>query len=134
MTTPAGSKEGLKACRFGAEAIHVASIRASCPWCGDVKLRPRDLTLRVCADTDHGTYSFVCPRCGDRVARDASPRICALLVSAGVQTEVWRRPAELLEPRLGPPLTVDDLLDFHLLLAEEGWFDRFVETVRDPSG
>jgi predicted RNA-binding Zn-ribbon protein involved in translation (DUF1610 family) len=109
----------------------MATIRAACPTCGDVKLRSRDLTVRVCADDDHGTYSFACPRCGDSVRRDASPRILALLVSAGVRTEVWHRPAELLEPREGPPLTSDDLLDFHLLLNEPGWFDRLAETVGD---
>ena len=32
--------------------------------------------------------------------------------------QVWRLPAELTESRVGAPLTPDDLLDFHLLLAE----------------
>jgi predicted RNA-binding Zn-ribbon protein involved in translation (DUF1610 family) len=110
----------------------MATIRAACPTCGDVKLRSRDLTVRVCADTDAGMYSFACPRCGASVARDASPRILALLVSAGVRTEVWHPPAELAEHPDGPPFTADDLLDFHLLLAKDGWFDRLAEAVGDP--
>ena len=109
----------------------MATIRAACPSCGDVKLRSRDLTVRVCADTDQGTYAFDCPRCSGAVVRDASPRILALLVTAGVHAEVWHHPAELFEPRVGPPLTADDLLDFHLLLGEDGWYDRLVEASHD---
>jgi hypothetical protein len=89
-----------------------------------VKLRARDLTVRVWADTDRGTYAFACPRCGDPVARDATPRILSLLVSAGVRAEVWHQPAEVHERPGGPPLTPDDLLDFHLLLAGDDWFAR----------
>ncbi|GMU78572.1 MAG: hypothetical protein AMXMBFR46_13670 [Acidimicrobiia bacterium] len=107
----------------------MATIRAACPTCGDVKLRARDLTVRVCAETDEGTYSFDCPRCGAPVAREATPRILSLLVAAGVRAEVWHRPAELSEPRIGPPLTNDDLLDFHLLLSEDGWFERLADAV-----
>ncbi|MFA5884450.1 MAG: hypothetical protein WDA60_11410 [Acidimicrobiia bacterium] len=96
-----------------------------------MKLRSRDLMVRVCAETDQGTYQFSCPRCGDPVAREATPRILSLLVSAGVPTEVWHQPAELLEPHLGPPISADDALDFHLLLEQDGWFDRLAESVGD---
>ena len=54
------------------------------------------------------------------------------MVSSGVRMQVWRLPAELNESRIGPPLTPDDLLDFHLLLQEDGWFDRLSEHV-NPS-
>ena len=121
----------LKAAPQGADRFSMATIRAACPACGDVKLRSRDLTVRVCAENDLGTYSFVCPRCAEPVARDATPRILALLVSAGVRTEVWHQPAELAEHPDGPPLTNDDLLDFHLLLNQDGWFDRLADAVRD---
>ena len=114
-----------------AEHWRMATIRAACPRCGDVKLRSRDLTVRVCADADSGTYTFDCPRCGDVVARDASPRILALLVTAGVHAEVWHQPAEILERPDGPPITADDLLDFHLLLNQDGWFDRLAEFRHD---
>lgn len=110
----------------------MATIKATCPGCGDVKLRPRDLRVRVCADTDEGTYAFACPRCRGLVAREATPRILSLLVSAGVHTEVWHQPAELFEHHEGPPISADDLLDFHLMLEQPGWFDRLAETVGDP--
>ena len=38
--------------------------------------------------------------------------------------------AELAESRVGPPLTPDDLLDFHLHLAGEGWFEELAAQVR----
>ena len=44
--------------------------------------------------------------------------------------QVWRLPAELNESRIGPPLTPDDLLDFHLLLADNAWFDQLAAQVR----
>ena len=123
--------EGLKRRGDGADIADMATIRATCPACGDVKLRSRDLMVRVCAETDLGTYQFACPRCGEPVAREATPRILSLLVSAGVPTEVWHQPAELLEPHAGPPITIDDVLDFHLLLERDGWFDRLAESVGD---
>jgi hypothetical protein len=43
---------------------------------------------------------------------------------------VWRWPAELSETRAGPPLTPDDLLDLHVLLEDDTWFDDLVALVR----
>jgi len=88
--------------------------------------------VRVCAETDEGTYSFACPRCREHVAREATPRILSLLVSAGVRTDVWHQPAELHEAHEGPPISADDLLDFHLMLDRDDWFDRLAESVGDP--
>jgi hypothetical protein len=107
----------------------VTTIRANCPSCGDVQLTADDLTVRVCADDERGSYCFRCPECLRAVAKDASRRIVDLLVSSGVRMQVWRLPAELTESRMGPPLTPDDLLDFHLLLQEDDWFDAFTNGV-----
>jgi predicted RNA-binding Zn-ribbon protein involved in translation (DUF1610 family) len=104
----------------------VATIKAECPDCGAVRLRVRDLTVRVCADNDRGSYRFRCPDCTISVIHDASPAICALLVSVGVEEEIWRLPAELDEAHPGPAFTHDDLLDFHLLLERDDWTDRLV--------
>jgi rRNA maturation protein Nop10 len=99
----------------------VTTIRANCPGCGDVQLDADDLTVRMCADTQQGSYTFQCPACGGAVAKAASARIVELLVGSGVRMDVWRLPAELGEPRHGPPLTPDDLLDFHELLDGDRW-------------
>jgi hypothetical protein len=95
-----------------------------------VQLRAADLTVRVCSDDEQGSYTFQCPSCGVAVAKDASRRIVDLLVSSGVRMEVWRRPAELLEHHDGPPISPDDLLDFHLLMARDGWFEQLEQMVR----
>jgi hypothetical protein len=108
----------------------VTTIRANCPSCGDVQLTAGDLTVRVCADDERGSYCFRCPDCRQAVAKEASRRIVDLLISSGVRMQVWRLPAELGESRIGPPLTPDDLLDFHLLLAGNTWFDDLAAEVR----
>jgi len=102
----------------------VATIRASCPTCGDVELTSRDVTVQVCATNNQGSYAFRCPECLLAVSKLAEQRIVDLLVSSGVRLSVFSMPAELEEPRYGPPISYDDLLDFHLLLQEDGWFDR----------
>ena len=108
----------------------MTTIRANCPSCGDVQLTADDLTVRVCADDESGSYCFLCPDCRCAVAKEASRRIVDLLVSSGVRMQVWRLPAELAESRLGPPLTPDDLLDFHLHLQDSAWFERLAAEVR----
>jgi hypothetical protein len=112
------------------EVLLVTTIRANCPSCGDVQLRAADLTVRVCSDDEQGSYCFQCPSCAQAVAKDASRRIVDLLVSSGVRMEVWRLPAELSEAHVGDPLSPDDLLDFHLLLGQDDWFDEVEAMVR----
>lgn len=108
----------------------VATIRASCPTCGDVELTSRDVTVQVCATNNQGSYAFRCPECRVAVSKLAEQRIVDLLVSSGVRLSVWSLPAELDEPRTGDPLDYDDLLEFHQLLQEDGWFERLTEV--DP--
>jgi predicted RNA-binding Zn-ribbon protein involved in translation (DUF1610 family) len=103
----------------------MATIRASCPDCGDVELTTRDVQVRVCAEDNSGSYSFRCPECQMAVVKDAEPRIVDLLVAAGVRMSVWRLPAELSEIREGDPISHDDLLDFHNMLhRDDSWFER----------
>ncbi|MEX0664827.1 MAG: hypothetical protein WD598_08680 [Acidimicrobiia bacterium] len=109
----------------------MATIKAECQSCGAVRLRVVDLTVRVCVDDDRGAYRFRCPRCAGAVVHEATPAICALLVSVGVREEVWRLPAELQEAHDGPALTPDDLLDFHLLLERGDWADHLNALVGD---
>ena len=109
----------------------MTTVRAQCPTCGDISLEIADLTVRICDDgVTPGAYRFRCPGCDETVHREASPRIVELLVSAGAPREMWRWPAELDERRSGPPLTPDDLLDLHVLLEGDTWFDELVALVR----
>lgn len=100
----------------------MATIRASCPDCGDVELTTHDMTVRVCADDNRGSYAFRCPECTMTVSKTAEQRIVDLLVSSGVRVERWTLPLELWERPVGAPLTHDDLLSFHELLQDDSWF------------
>ena len=50
------------------------------------------------------------------VNKPAEVQVVELLVSAGVKLVRWDLPAELSEPKSGPPITYDDLLAFHFEL------------------
>lgn len=111
-------------------------IRATCPTCGEIELRPDDVVLhRILDGTGEllaGTcYRFSCPDCAGVVEKPADDRVAGLLTSGGVPTEdVVTGPARTvrpIHPELppdGPPLTRDDLLDLHLALADDRWFER----------
>lgn len=96
----------------------MTTIRATCPSCGDVELRPHDMRLVVCSHPDWSYYAFACPNCRDTVQRHADQEVVGLLVSGGVPAEQVHVPAEVFEEHDGPPLTYDDLLDFALVLRE----------------
>ncbi len=104
------------------------SIRATCTSCGDVDLGADDVRVRVCDDDNQGSYSFRCPACRMVEVKPAESRVVDLLVAAGVELSHWRLPAELREPRgHGGPLTHDELLECHDLLADEVRFAAAVE-------
>jgi hypothetical protein len=94
-----------------------------------VDLTVGDVSVRVCADDQSGSYNFRCPQCEMAVAKHADPNVVELLVSSGVRMAVWQLPAELWESRAGEPISHDDLLDFHDLLAQDSWFERLTALV-----
>jgi hypothetical protein len=116
-------KPGLRS----ADWVCMARIKAECPGCGPVRMRPDSVVLRVCRDDGVVTYRFVCPTCDEIVDHAAGPRVYGLLQEVGVRTEVWSWPAELNERPDGPPFTHDDLLDFHQLLAGDDWRQALTE-------
>ena len=90
-------------------------IRLGCPRCGEVELSIRDIRLElhhVLPGTS--SYHFGCPGCGIRVTKSATPRILLVLKAHGVVAESPDAPPV----PSAPPLTVDDLLDFHLWLRD----------------
>ena len=94
----------------------MTTIKASCPTCGEVELTPADVSLMVCSHAPLSYYAFCCPTCSEEVRKPADDHVVSLLVSGGVPATVWDVPAEALEPRTGPALTYDDLLDLALHL------------------
>lgn len=104
----------------------MTTIKATCPGCGEVELTPDDIELRVCNYAPASYYTFECPMCTETVQKPADDRVIQLLISGGVHAVVWELPAEVSEPRGGPPLNMDDLLDLHLLLQTETWFEQLL--------
>src|SRR5438270_2261440 len=103
--------------------IDVATIRASCPTCGDVELTTRDVSVQVCSANNQGSYSFLCPVCRLAVSKQAEARIVDLLVSSGVRLAVWHLPGVLEEAHDGSPIRYDDLLEFYFYLKNDDGVD-----------
>lgn len=102
----------------------MTTIKTNCPACGEVDLTPADIELHTAAGSEPGSfYAFGCPECRLFVRKHADQRVVRLLVSAGVSRVV---PPATGRPD-GPPLTYDDLLDLHDLLATDGWFDDLLD-------
>jgi hypothetical protein len=72
-------------------------------------------------------YNFGCPSCLNVITKPADERIVRLLASGGVPVHEWPPPRQVPD---GPPLTYDDLLDFHTLLQTDGWFDHLIDLLR----
>jgi hypothetical protein len=100
----------------------MALIRATCQDCGDVELRSNDLHIRICRQNRASVYHFRCPQCRMVEVRNAQDEILEVLIAAGVKCREWNLPDELDEEHQGPPITHDDLLDFHEMLSSRDWF------------
>lgn len=110
-------------------------IRATCPRCGEIDLRPQDIELQVVRSNlgevaDGSRYSFSCPDCADTVIKPADERIASLLRSGGVPiVERPTAPRHPEDPPPGPRFMSDDVLDLHLLLEQPDWFEALAELV-----
>lgn len=122
-------------------------IRASCPECGEVDLCPDDVVLHIVRSldglvSDGSSYRFSCPDCEETVLKPADERIAQLLVTGGVEVEESDdatepvldatfavTPSHPEDPCGGPAFTLDDVLDLHLKLSDDGWFDELLASV-----
>lgn len=109
----------------------MATIRARCADCGDVELTTADVQVRICSDTNAGTYGFQCPTCLLMVVKPAESRTLDLLVASGVSCSMWSLPAELGERHEGDPICHDDLLDFHDLLNDDDRLSMAIAGIAD---
>ncbi len=100
----------------------MTTIKATCHTCGEVDLTPEDILLRIGAGSASNSYGFSCPTCTEFVEKPADERVVRLLLSGGVMPMLNDVPAEALEPRNGPAITHNDLLEFHQLLESDDWF------------
>jgi len=54
--------------------------------------------------------------------KPADDQVIDILAAAGVSCVEWRLPAELSERPVGEPISHDDVLDFHDLMAGDDWY------------
>ena len=104
-------------------------IRTDCPYCGEVDLKPEAIELWVVWDGREGEYCFICPLHGGSVTKRVDRKIVILLASAGVEVHelgpldpaisIPVPSSRELEPSAwrerhadGPPLTIDDVIEF----------------------
>lgn len=90
----------------------MTTIKANCPMCGPVDLRPAQISLRISLATEHeGEYSFLCPTCKVQQTKPANERICEQLIGGGVLPRYIAAPTPAPSPG-GPPIDIEDLRDF----------------------
>lgn len=106
-----------------------ATVRASCPTCGEVELAGVDFTLRCCIETMQSMYRFRCPVCSAWTVKDAGPGVISLLLRGGARVERWMQPLEIAErpDRTVPPIGDDDLIAFREAL------DRLPTAAPEPN-
>jgi predicted RNA-binding Zn-ribbon protein involved in translation (DUF1610 family) len=119
----------------------MTTIRTTCPRCGEVDMGPEAISLSVRSSGREGSYRFTCPRCDDSVEKRADRKIVALLVSAGVDLESRgaseasgtlfdQEPVDAVAPLEqavgGPAFTIDDVIEFHFLLEDDRYLNRFL--------
>lgn len=82
--------------------------------------------MLVCSADLAASYAFRCPVCRLMVTKPTDHRVVDVLISSGVALHTWDVPAEIEEVHEGPPVTWDDILDFHFRLNEDGWLSRII--------
>jgi hypothetical protein len=90
-------------------------IKVSCahPGCGArIDVTPAQLRLVICSHQPWSYYAFDCTACGREIRKPVDGELVTLLASVRVPVERWHVPAEALEAKTGPALTIDDWLDF----------------------
>ncbi len=101
-------------------------LTIQCSECGEkVLVRPQEVGLWKRPDACN-LFRFTCPVCGRGSGGCLGEEALELLRSEGVMgIDV---PAEALESHDRPTLTLDDLIDLHLLLESDGWERPLAET------
>lgn len=94
-----------------------------CPEGGSYPVEARRARVLV-NERGQALVEFPCPRCEREVLCVLDEHSALRLIGLGIKGMPLRPAAEVTEAHEGPPLTLDDLLDLHLLLEHPGWLDR----------
>jgi hypothetical protein len=111
-------------------ATDQARVLAECLWCGPVEFALHGLRFHV-AEADQGLLEFSCPSCGRLNLRALGPTELASLAGVGATPGEGPAPFELLEEHAGPPITWDDLIDFHQSVS---WLPAGTGSAEDNDG
>lgn len=88
-------------------------VKANCPACGEVEMAHPTVVVMLCDLPWYSYYTFRCPACRGQVTKPTDGRITQLLISAGVRSEQWHLPLEVIEhPAEAAAIAMDDVLDF----------------------
>ena len=90
-------------------------IEVNHPKCGEAsvqELPAQQVTVEICNNTSAATYSFLCNVCKLVVLETAEGKVIEDIISTGAKVVSWDMPAELYEPKFGPPVAYDDLEEF----------------------
>lgn len=93
-------------------------VSAECPACGEVLLTLSELSCAIQRERNEALCQFACPLCKLPVTQELLPMDVAMLRAMGANDFNGNVPFELLEHHSGPPLSFDDLLDFHEAIFE----------------
>lgn len=110
-------------------------LEARCAWCGEVRLGRDALRVHRGSGPD-GLAEFSCPRCDRLNLVRVGAEDLSTLLAVGVAGDDGPAPFELLEDRSGPPITWDDLIDFHeaIAAARAPSIDARTDPSPEPSG
>ena len=91
---------------------------------------PESILLSISSE-GQGVYSFACPVCTEAVEKQADRKIVSLLVSAGVApagrgSDAIALVSEEAPTIAAPALTTDDLIQFHFMLEDDSYLERFL--------
>jgi hypothetical protein len=121
------------------------SIRATCPECGDIELKPDDITVMVNTVDNSGTYSFNCPGeshpemgrigvgIGRVVLKAAEPLIVNLLVGGGCEIYMIKPLLPDFLPDPSAPSIEDAAIDMHFATEKSVWKQAVKELKLDAS-
>ena len=94
-------------------------VKAKCPTCGTVFITVDELACAIQLRRREALCQFECPVCAVVVTQELVPFDVAILRSMGASLLNGTVPFELVENHFGPPLCLDDLLDFHEAISGE---------------
>jgi hypothetical protein len=110
--------------------------QANCADCGAVVIRADESSLHASGPQASWRCTFTCPVCQRDTLWVVPAGASHLLVAGGARVTTEPVPCAVCEPT--PPadraLHLDDVIDFHELLAGDTWFDQLLESGHSSVG